>query len=100
MTKVPKGRSTGGEVGQSSRKAAYIMREAHEQWKKENRRMKSPCVSILLVENCSGFKNHLDPPKMRYSMKDACEFIERYLNRNLIANSYSPINCALLFIVS
>uniref|UniRef100_A0A9L0RA00 Translation machinery-associated protein 16 n=1 Tax=Equus caballus TaxID=9796 RepID=A0A9L0RA00_HORSE len=35
----------------------------------------------LVGEKLQWFQNHLDPKKVGYSKKDACELIERYLNR-------------------
>ncbi|XP_073911173.1 translation machinery-associated protein 16 isoform X4 [Castor canadensis] len=35
----------------------------------------------LIGEKLQWFHNHLDPQKVRYSKKDACELTERYLNR-------------------
>ncbi|XP_053439965.1 translation machinery-associated protein 16 isoform X2 [Nycticebus coucang] len=35
----------------------------------------------LIGEKLQWFQNHLDPQKVRYSKKAACELIERYLNR-------------------
>ncbi|XP_029795113.1 translation machinery-associated protein 16 isoform X2 [Suricata suricatta] len=35
----------------------------------------------LIGEKLQWFQSHLDPKKARYSKKDACKLIERYLNR-------------------
>ncbi|XP_032719487.1 translation machinery-associated protein 16 isoform X3 [Lontra canadensis] len=35
----------------------------------------------LIGEKLQWFQSHLDPQKVGYSKKDACELIERYLNR-------------------
>ncbi|XP_069872638.1 translation machinery-associated protein 16 isoform X1 [Dipodomys merriami] len=82
--KVLKGKSTGREkkvIHPYSRKAAQITREAHKQDKKEKMKNEKALRLNLIGEKLQWFHNHLDPQKKRYSKKDACELIERYLSR-------------------
>ncbi|XP_050605006.1 translation machinery-associated protein 16-like [Macaca thibetana thibetana] len=84
MPKAPKGKSAGREkkvIHPYSRKAAQIMREAHKQEKKEKLKNEKALRLNLIGEKLQWFQNHLDPQKNRYSKKDACQLIERYLNR-------------------
>ncbi|KAM4802490.1 translation machinery-associated protein 16 [Urocitellus parryii] len=84
MPKVPKGRSTGQEkkvIHPYSRKAAQITREAHKQDKKEKLKNEKALRLNLIGEKLQWFQSHLDPQKLGYSKKDACELVERYLNR-------------------
>ncbi|KAG3294462.1 translation machinery-associated protein 16 [Ictidomys tridecemlineatus] len=84
MPKVPKGRSTGQEkkvIHPYSRKAAQITRETHKQDKKEKLKNEKALRLNLIGEKLQWFQNHLDPKKLGYSKKDACELVERYLNR-------------------
>uniref|UniRef100_A0A9L0JLY1 Translation machinery-associated protein 16 n=1 Tax=Equus asinus TaxID=9793 RepID=A0A9L0JLY1_EQUAS len=82
--KAPKGKSVGREkkvIHPYSRKAAQITREAHKQEKKEKLKNEKALRLNLVGEKLQWFQNHLDPKKVGYSKKDACELIERYLNR-------------------
>ncbi|XP_062964582.1 translation machinery-associated protein 16 [Cynocephalus volans] len=84
MPKASKGKSTGHEkkvIHPYSRKAAQIARESHKQEKKEKLKNEKALRLNLIGEKLQWFQNHLDPQKVRYSKKDACELIERYLNR-------------------
>ncbi|EHB10104.1 hypothetical protein GW7_05640 [Heterocephalus glaber] len=82
MPKAPKGKSTEKKIIHSySRKAAQITREAHKQEKKEKLKNEKALCLNFIGEKLQWFQNELDPPKIRYSKKDACELIERYLNR-------------------
>ncbi|XP_020035182.1 translation machinery-associated protein 16 isoform X1 [Castor canadensis] len=84
MPKTLKGKSTGREkkvIHPYSRKAAQITREAHKQEKKEKMKNEKALRLNLIGEKLQWFHNHLDPQKVRYSKKDACELTERYLNR-------------------
>ncbi|XP_036914220.1 translation machinery-associated protein 16 [Sturnira hondurensis] len=84
MPKGLKGKS-GGQgkkvVHPYSRKAAQITREAHKQEKKEKLKNEKALRLNLIGEKLQWFQTHLDPQKGGYSKKDACELIERYLNR-------------------
>lgn len=57
------------------------MTEAHKQEKKEKLKNEKALCFNLIGEKLQWFQNHLDPPKKRYSNKDACELTERYLNK-------------------
>ncbi|XP_010628175.1 translation machinery-associated protein 16 [Fukomys damarensis] len=84
MPKAPKGKSAEREekiIHPYSRKAAQITREAHKQERKEKLKNEKALRLSLIGEKLQWFQNELDPKKMRYSKKDACELIERYLNR-------------------
>ncbi|XP_053439954.1 translation machinery-associated protein 16 isoform X1 [Nycticebus coucang] len=84
MPKVLKGKSAGREkkiIHPYSRKAAQITREAHKQEKREKLKNEKALRLNLIGEKLQWFQNHLDPQKVRYSKKAACELIERYLNR-------------------
>ncbi|KAM9086214.1 translation machinery-associated protein 16 isoform 2-T17 [Megaptera novaeangliae] len=89
MPKAPKGKSVGQEkkvIHPYSRKAAQITREAHKQEKKEKLKNEKALRLNLIGEKLQWFQNHLDPKKVGYSKRDACELIEsflffRYLNR-------------------
>ncbi|XP_058922511.1 translation machinery-associated protein 16 [Kogia breviceps] len=84
MPKAPKGRSVGQEkkvIHPYSRKAAQIMREAHKQQKKEKLKNEKALRLNLIGEKLQWFHTHLDPQKAAFSKRDACELIERYLNR-------------------
>ncbi|XP_054572933.1 translation machinery-associated protein 16 isoform X2 [Eptesicus fuscus] len=84
MPKALKGKSVGREkkvIHPYSRKAAQITREAHKQEKKEKLKNEKALRLNLIGEKLQWFQNHLDPQKGGYSKKDACELIERYLNR-------------------
>ncbi|XP_007116022.1 translation machinery-associated protein 16 [Physeter macrocephalus] len=84
MPKAPKGKSVGQEkkvIHPYSRKAAQIMREAHKQQKKEKLKSEKALRLHLIGEKLQWFQTHLDPKKVGYSKRDACELIERYLNR-------------------
>lgn len=84
MPKAPKGKSIGQEkkvIHPYSRKAAQITRKAHKQEKKEKLKNEKALRLSLIGEKLQWFQNHLDPKKVGYSKRDACELIERYLNR-------------------
>ena len=84
MPKAPKGKSVRQEkklIHPYSRKAAQITREAHKQEKKEKLKNEKALRLSLIGEKLQWFQNHLNPKKVGYSKRDACELIERYLNR-------------------
>ncbi|XP_066243277.1 translation machinery-associated protein 16 isoform X1 [Saccopteryx leptura] len=84
LPKALKGKIVGREkkiIHPYSRKAAQITREAHKQEKKEKLKNEKALRLNLIGEKLQWFQNHLDPKKVGYSKKDACELIERYLNR-------------------
>nr|BAH12740.1 unnamed protein product [Homo sapiens] len=58
------------------------LRERPTNKKKKEKLKNEKALRLNLVgEKLQWFQNHLDPQKKRYSKKDACELIERYLNR-------------------
>uniref|UniRef100_A0A671EER6 Translation machinery associated 16 homolog n=1 Tax=Rhinolophus ferrumequinum TaxID=59479 RepID=A0A671EER6_RHIFE len=80
MPKAPKGKIVGRDkkvIHPYSRKAAQITREAHKQEKKEKSKNEKALRLKLIGEKLQWFQNHLDPQKVAYSRKDACELIER-----------------------
>ncbi|XP_032719477.1 translation machinery-associated protein 16 isoform X2 [Lontra canadensis] len=84
MPKALKGKTVGREkkvIHPYSRRAAQITREAHKQEKKEKLKNEKALRLNLIGEKLQWFQSHLDPQKVGYSKKDACELIERYLNR-------------------
>ncbi|XP_007461605.1 PREDICTED: translation machinery-associated protein 16 [Lipotes vexillifer] len=88
MPKAPKGKSVGQEkkvIHPYSRKAAQITREAHKQEKKEKLKNEKALRLKLIGEKLQWFQNHLDPKKVGYSKRDACELIERYLNSSAVS---------------
>ncbi|XP_010596434.1 translation machinery-associated protein 16 isoform X1 [Loxodonta africana] len=84
MPKPLKGKNGGREkkvIHPYSRRAAQITREAHKQEKKEKLKNEKALRLNIVGEKLQWFQNHLDPQKIEYSKKDACELIESYLNR-------------------
>ncbi|XP_031319916.1 translation machinery-associated protein 16 [Camelus dromedarius] len=84
MPKAPKGKNGRQEkkvIHPYSRKAAQITRQAHKQEKKEKLKNDKALRLSLIGEKLQWFQSHLDPKKVGYSKRDACELIERYLNR-------------------
>uniref|UniRef100_A0A8C5KJL2 Translation machinery-associated protein 16 n=1 Tax=Jaculus jaculus TaxID=51337 RepID=A0A8C5KJL2_JACJA len=82
--KALKGKLAGREkkvIHPYSRKAAQMTREAHKQDKKEKLKNERALRLNLIGEKLQWFHDHLDPKKIKYSKKAACELIERYLNR-------------------
>uniref|UniRef100_A0A8C0E150 Translation machinery-associated protein 16 n=1 Tax=Balaenoptera musculus TaxID=9771 RepID=A0A8C0E150_BALMU len=82
MPKAPKGRSVGQEkkvIHPYSRKAAQITREVHKLEKKEKLKNEKALRLNLIGEKLQWFQNYLDPQKVEYSKRDACELTERYL---------------------
>ncbi|EHB15082.1 hypothetical protein GW7_14929 [Heterocephalus glaber] len=82
MPKAPKGKRTEKKIIHPySRKAAQIIREAQKQEKKEKLKNEKALHLNLTGKKLQWFQNELDPPKMKYSKKDACELIEKYLKQ-------------------
>ncbi|XP_021075206.1 translation machinery-associated protein 16 isoform X1 [Mus pahari] len=84
MPKGLKGKMVGREkkvIHPYSRKAAQITRESHKQDKKERLKTERALRLNLIGDKLQWFHSHLDTKKTRYSKKDACELIERYLDR-------------------
>ncbi|EGV93796.1 translation machinery-associated protein 16 isoform X2 [Cricetulus griseus] len=84
MPKGLKGKIVGREkkvIHPYSRKAAQITRESHKQDKKERLKTERALRLNLIGDKLQWFHSHLDTNKTRYTKKDACELIERYLSR-------------------
>ena len=84
MPKAPKGKSVGQEkkvIHPYSRRAAQITREVHKLEKKEKLKNEKALRLNLIGEKLQWFQNYLDPKKVEYSKRDACELTERYLNQ-------------------
>ncbi|XP_028644910.1 translation machinery-associated protein 16 [Grammomys surdaster] len=84
MPKGLKGKMVGREkkvIHPYSRKAAQITRESHKQDKKERLKTERALRLNLIGDKLQWFHSQLDTKKTRYSKKDACELIERYLDR-------------------
>ncbi|XP_012972614.1 translation machinery-associated protein 16 [Mesocricetus auratus] len=84
MPKGLKGKIVGREkkvIHPYSRKAAQITRESHKQDKKERLKNERALRLNLIGDKLQWFHSHLDTNKTRYTKKDACELIERYLHR-------------------
>uniref|UniRef100_A0A8C3WRG4 Translation machinery-associated protein 16 n=1 Tax=Catagonus wagneri TaxID=51154 RepID=A0A8C3WRG4_9CETA len=84
MPKALKAKNVGQEkkvIHPYSRKAAQITREAHKQDKKEKLKNEKALRLSLIGEKLQWFQSHLDPQKVRYSKRAACNLIERYLSR-------------------
>uniref|UniRef100_A0A8C3WMC6 Translation machinery associated 16 homolog n=1 Tax=Catagonus wagneri TaxID=51154 RepID=A0A8C3WMC6_9CETA len=80
MPKALKAKNVGQEkkvIHPYSRKAAQITREAHKQDKKEKLKNEKALRLSLIGEKLQWFQSHLDPQKVRYSKRAACNLIER-----------------------
>uniref|UniRef100_A0A3P8UVI7 Translation machinery-associated protein 16 n=1 Tax=Cynoglossus semilaevis TaxID=244447 RepID=A0A3P8UVI7_CYNSE len=64
-----------------SRKAAYMAREEIRLRKKEKSKVDKASRLSSVGEKLLWFQGQLDPAKATYNRKDACEIIERYLQR-------------------
>ncbi|XP_066516915.1 translation machinery-associated protein 16 [Hoplias malabaricus] len=64
-----------------SRKAAYMARAAAKNIRKEKRQNEKAQRLNLIGEKLMWFQSQLDAEKLEYTKQDACEIIERYLNR-------------------
>ncbi|XP_056112738.1 translation machinery-associated protein 16 [Rhinichthys klamathensis goyatoka] len=64
-----------------SRKAAYLARAAIKQDRKEKSKGEKAQRLNLIGEKLLWFQSQLDPDKLEYTKRDACEVIERYLHR-------------------
>uniref|UniRef100_A0A8B9GLD6 Translation machinery-associated protein 16 n=1 Tax=Amazona collaria TaxID=241587 RepID=A0A8B9GLD6_9PSIT len=64
-----------------SRKAAQLAREAHKQEKKEKLKTDRALRLSIIGEKLQWFQSHLDPTKIEYTKKEACELIENYMCR-------------------
>ncbi|XP_066488073.1 translation machinery-associated protein 16 [Tiliqua scincoides] len=84
MPKAPKNRGVGQEkkaVHPYSRKAAQLAKEVHKQDKKEKLKNEKAFRLSVVGEKLLWFQSHLDPSKVEYTKKEACELAENYLHR-------------------
>ncbi|KAL7405337.1 hypothetical protein ABVT39_027383 [Epinephelus coioides] len=83
MPKAQKGKGKAPEkvVHPYSRKAAYLAREEIRLKKKERQKNDKATRLSSIGEKLLWFQQQLDPEKTTYAKKDACDIIERYLQR-------------------
>ncbi|XP_040892941.1 translation machinery-associated protein 16 [Toxotes jaculatrix] len=81
MPKVQKGKVSEKVVHPYSRKAAYLAREEIRQKRKERQKNDKATRLSSIGEKLLWFQEQLDPAKTSYTRKDACDIIERYLQR-------------------
>ncbi|XP_035515248.1 translation machinery-associated protein 16 [Morone saxatilis] len=81
MPKVQKGKAAEKVVHPFSRKAAYLAREEIRLKKKERQKNDKATRLSSIGEKLLWFQEQLDPEKTAYTRKDACDIIERYLQR-------------------
>ncbi|XP_041642346.1 translation machinery-associated protein 16 [Cheilinus undulatus] len=80
MPKTQKGKAE-KVVHPYSRKAAYLAREEIRLKKKERQKNDKAVRLNNIGEKLLWFQGQLDPEKTAYTRKDACDIIERYLQR-------------------
>ncbi|XP_061534659.1 translation machinery-associated protein 16 [Phycodurus eques] len=76
-----KGKAPDKVVHPYSRKAAYMAREEIRLKKKERHKVDKAARLNNIGEKLLWFQSQLDPEKTTYTKKDACDIIERYLQR-------------------
>ncbi|XP_018546439.1 translation machinery-associated protein 16 [Lates calcarifer] len=81
MPKAQKGKVSEKVVHPFSRKAAYLAREEIRLKRKERQKNDKATRLSSIGEKLLWFQGHLDPAKTSYTRKDACDVIERYLQR-------------------
>ncbi|XP_034455432.1 translation machinery-associated protein 16 [Hippoglossus hippoglossus] len=81
MPKVQKGKVHEKAVHPFSRKAAYLAREEIRLRKKAKQKTGKNSRLSGIGEKLLWFQEQLDPAKTTYTSKDACDIIERYLQR-------------------
>ncbi|XP_075054126.1 translation machinery-associated protein 16 isoform X1 [Mixophyes fleayi] len=83
MPKAPqnKGKQEKKVIHPYSRKAAQLAREGHKQDRKEKSKNEKALKLSIIGEKLQWFQSHLNPDKMEYTKKEACELIESYLHR-------------------
>ncbi|XP_073320085.1 translation machinery-associated protein 16 [Pagrus major] len=81
MPKAQKGKPAEKVVHPYSRKAAYLAREEIRLKKKERQKNDKATRLSGIGEKLLWFQGQLDPDKTTYTRKDACDIIERYLQR-------------------
>uniref|UniRef100_A0A3Q3Q5H4 Translation machinery-associated protein 16 n=1 Tax=Monopterus albus TaxID=43700 RepID=A0A3Q3Q5H4_MONAL len=81
MPKVQKGKAAEKVVHPYSRKAACLAREEIRLKRKERQKNDKAMRMGSIGEKLLWFQGQLDPAKTVYTRKDACDIIERYLQR-------------------
>nr|XP_046271075.1 translation machinery-associated protein 16 [Scatophagus argus] len=81
MPKAQKGKPAEKVVHPYSRKAAYLAREEIRLKRKERQRNDKATRLNGIGEKLLWFQEQLDPEKTAYTRKEACDIIERYLQR-------------------
>uniref|UniRef100_A0A7N8WRN4 Translation machinery-associated protein 16 n=1 Tax=Mastacembelus armatus TaxID=205130 RepID=A0A7N8WRN4_9TELE len=81
MPKLQKGKASEKVVHPYSRKAAYLAREEARLKKKERQKNDKATRLSSTGEKLLWFQGQLDPAKTVYTRKDACDIVERYLQR-------------------
>ncbi|XP_070834600.1 translation machinery-associated protein 16 [Chaetodon trifascialis] len=81
MPKAQKGKAAEKVVHPYSRKAAYLNREEIRLKKKERQKTDKAVRLSGVGEKLLWFQGQLDPEKAVYTKRDACDIIERYLQR-------------------
>ncbi|KAM6940988.1 translation machinery-associated protein 16 [Lycodopsis pacificus] len=83
MPKAQKGHGKAPEkvVHPYSRKAAYLAREEIRLKKKERQKSDKATRLSSIGEKLLWFQEQLDPEKTTYTKKDACDLVERHLQR-------------------
>ncbi|XP_075889427.1 translation machinery-associated protein 16 [Nelusetta ayraudi] len=81
MPKAQKGKPAEKVVHPYSRKAAYLAREEIRLKKKERQKTDKATRLSSIGEKLLWFQAQLDSGKAAYTRKEACEIVERYLQR-------------------
>uniref|UniRef100_UPI0037E77293 translation machinery-associated protein 16 n=1 Tax=Semicossyphus pulcher TaxID=241346 RepID=UPI0037E77293 len=81
MPKSQKGKAAEKVVHPYSRKAAYLAREEIRLKKKERQKNDKATRLSSIGEKLLWFQGELDAEKTCYTRKDACDIVERYLQR-------------------
>ncbi|KAM4604472.1 translation machinery-associated protein 16 [Polymixia lowei] len=81
MPKAQKGKAPEKVVHPYSRKAAFLAREEIRLEKKERQKNEKATRLNSIGEKLLWFQSQLDPTKTAYTKQDACDIIERYLQR-------------------
>nr|XP_020509066.1 translation machinery-associated protein 16 isoform X2 [Labrus bergylta] len=81
MPRAQKGKAAEKVVHPYSRKAAYLAREEIRLKKKDRQRNDKATRLSSIGEKLLWFQEQLDPEKTAYTRKDACDIIERHLQR-------------------
>ncbi|KAM3622657.1 uncharacterized protein V6R79_001713 [Siganus canaliculatus] len=81
MPKAQKGKPAEKVVHPYSRKAAYLAREEIRLKRKERKNTDKASRLHTTGEKLLWFQAQLDPEKTSYTRRDACDIIERYLQR-------------------